>query len=347
MVTVPNKSAAFDYDEFMFNVLDRFLPLATLLSFFTPTFRITYRMVSEKETRIRESMTMMGLTQAAYWISWFIYYIFFNLVISGMCTFILTKYLLRFTDWVIIFIYFSAFGLAQFGFILFCQGFWQRARHAAIFTVVLFVSTASTSILVTPRDVPREQKMYASLIPTAVVFNLSKPLAGYESVGIGLDFETAQSLEFHNYIFMDGVKMLILDFLIYSILGIYIDNIIPRATGTQRHWFYPCDWLTPTYWDCFNLCRRGDRKTVIEMRQEYQENTFKARKGMFSSKKLFLADEEEQEVDNDFETKYIQKENFEPPGVNQVNLEKSQKLLKIHDLRKTFGNGMQAVRGLR
>ena len=62
MVTVPTKSAAYDYDEFMFQVLDQFLPLATLLSFFTPTFRITYRMVSEKETRVRESMTMMGLT---------------------------------------------------------------------------------------------------------------------------------------------------------------------------------------------------------------------------------------------------------------------------------------------
>ena len=61
MVTVPNKSASFDYDEFMFEVLDQFLPLATLLSFFTPTFRITQRMVSEKETRVRESMQMMGL----------------------------------------------------------------------------------------------------------------------------------------------------------------------------------------------------------------------------------------------------------------------------------------------
>ena len=143
---------------------------------------------------------------------------------------------------------------------------------------------------------------------------------------------------------MDGIKMLLLDFLIYSILGIYIDNVIPRATGTQRHWFYPCDWLTPTYWDCFNLCRRGDRKSVIEMRQEYQENTFKARKGMFSSKKLLIEDDQaalkDEEVDNEFETKYIAKENFEAPGVNQVNLEKDQKLLKIHDLAKTFANGM-------
>ena len=345
MVTVPNKSRAYDYDEFMFEVLDRFLPLATLLAFFTPTFRITYRMVSEKETRVRESMTMMGLTQSAYWISWLVYFLIFNLLISGACTFVLSYWLLKFTEWPILFIYFSSFGLAQFGFILFCQGFWQRARHAAIFTVVLFVATASTSILVTPRDVPREQKMYASLIPTAVVFNLSKPLAGYESVGIGLDLETAQTLEYHNYIFMDGVKMLVLDFLIYSALGIYIDNVMPRATGTQRHWFYPCDWLTPTYWDCFNLCRRGDRKSVIEMRQEYQENTFKARRGAFSAKKLFF-EEEETEVDYDFETRYIRPENFEPPDPAQINLEKQNKYLKIHDLRKVFGNGLRAVDGV-
>ena len=101
-------------------MLDQFLPLATLLSFFAPTFRITYRMVSEKETRVRESMTMMGLTQAAYWISWFLYYLIFNAVISGACTAILSTWLLKFTDWIIILIYFSAFGLAQFGFILFC-----------------------------------------------------------------------------------------------------------------------------------------------------------------------------------------------------------------------------------
>lgn len=145
-------------------------------------------MVSEKETRVRESMTMMGLTQTAYWISWFIYYMIFNLIISGACTLILSLMLLKFTNWAVIFIYFISFGLAQFGFILFCQGFWQRARYAAIFTVVLYVSTAATSILFTPRDVPMIQKVYASLIPTAVVFNLAKPLAGYESVGIGLDF---------------------------------------------------------------------------------------------------------------------------------------------------------------
>ena len=70
----------------------------------------------------------------------------------------------------------------------------------------------------------------------------------------------------------------------------------------------------PIYWDCFNLCRRGDRKSVIEMRQEYQENTFKARKGAFSAKRTVLAGED-QEIDYEFETKYISPENFEAPDI--------------------------------
>ena len=81
------------------------------------------------------------------------------------------------------------------------------------------------------------------------------------------------------------------------------------------------------------------------MRQEYQENTFKARKGAFSSKKLIF-EAENKALDNEFECKYIKKENFEPPGMSQLNLEKQNKFLKIEDLRKMFSNGLRAVDGV-
>ena len=80
------------------------------------------------------------------------------------------------------------------------------------------------------------------------------------------------------------------------------------------------------------------------MRQEYQENTFKARKGAFSAKKLFL--DEDLDQDYEFETKYISSENFEPPDRSNINLERQNKFLKIEDLRKTFGNGLRAVDGV-
>jgi hypothetical protein len=56
------------------------------------------------------------------------------------------------------------------------------------------------------------------------------PFAGFESVGIGLTSNNVDML-FNNYKVGNGMNMFILDFIIYSLLGIYIDNIIPRNFG--------------------------------------------------------------------------------------------------------------------
>ena len=45
------------------------------LMFIVPLYRLVYRIVNEKETRARESMKMMGLTDMSYWLSWFTYYL--------------------------------------------------------------------------------------------------------------------------------------------------------------------------------------------------------------------------------------------------------------------------------
>ena len=67
---------------------DDFSRVLDLLSFFlfltyiVPLYRITYRIVNEKETRARESMKMMGLTDSSYWLSWVTFYAFIVTMIS-------------------------------------------------------------------------------------------------------------------------------------------------------------------------------------------------------------------------------------------------------------------------
>ena len=139
--------------------------------------------------------------------------------------------------------------------------------------------------------------------------------------------------------------MLVLDLVIYTLIGIYIDNVFPREIGMRRNCCYVCDWLTPTYWDCFNLCRRGDKKTAVELREEYANNAFKNRKSfrMFTSlKSTDTADT----YDTKFETKYIRPKNFEPPDITQLEKEQNLRFLKIQDLRKTYANGFRAVDGI-
>ena len=120
MITVPNSQAAFDSDPFLEQVLSQFLPIVTLFAFFTPVFRMTGRIVAEKETRVRESMLMMGLTETAYWLSWFFYWLLVNLFISTGCSLILYYWMLEHSDYFLIWAFFFCFGLALFGFVIFC-----------------------------------------------------------------------------------------------------------------------------------------------------------------------------------------------------------------------------------
>ena len=186
MITVPCKSAAFASDAVMSSILSQYLPMFTLLSYITPVFRLCYRMVSEKETRVKESMQMMGLSEWAYWTSWFIYYLIMNSIISVSCTFVLYKWLLRHTPFVTLWIYFFVFGISLFGFTVFCQAFFQKARNASIFTAIFYISTFFISILVAGPEVPSVKKYYASMVPTVIVSLLTTPIAEFESVGIPL-----------------------------------------------------------------------------------------------------------------------------------------------------------------
>ena len=120
---------------------------------------------------------------------------------------------------------------------------------------MVYVALSFAYLLVNTPDTPENTKLLASLIPQVTMYLLSVPFAGFESVGIGLNMTNVDML-FENYQVWNGFKMLILDLIIYSVIGIYLDNTLPRSFGQRFSPFYPCHRVTPTYWDCADLCRK-------------------------------------------------------------------------------------------
>ena len=43
---------------------------------------MTFKIVREKETRIKETMRIMGMTDLPYWLSWLVFYTFVNTVVT-------------------------------------------------------------------------------------------------------------------------------------------------------------------------------------------------------------------------------------------------------------------------
>ena len=110
MALVPYKSDAYIKDDFD-RVLKAMLPFFMLLMYILPVYRLISNIVSEKETKARESMKMMGLSDFSYWLSWFVYYFIIVLIISIACTIILSANVFKYSNRGIIFPYFFIYGL--------------------------------------------------------------------------------------------------------------------------------------------------------------------------------------------------------------------------------------------
>ena len=81
LMVVPEPSAATQLDEFS-RILSGTLPLLLLFMYILPVFTIVSLIVKEKESKTKESMRMMGMTDSPYWLSWFVYYTTLNTALS-------------------------------------------------------------------------------------------------------------------------------------------------------------------------------------------------------------------------------------------------------------------------
>lgn len=88
-IVKPMRSNDIFLDEFEY-VLEEILPLFMVLMYLLPIYRLTSRMVSEKQTKNRDVAKVMGLSETSYWLSWFVFYLIGVSVISVICAAILT-----------------------------------------------------------------------------------------------------------------------------------------------------------------------------------------------------------------------------------------------------------------
>ena len=97
----------------------------------------------------------------------------------------------------------------------------------------------------------------------------------------------------------------------WLVLGIYLEIAVPKTYGAKRGY---CFCIT----ECFSCCRR----------------------------KQTIASAEKELSDPGFETKYLNKNCFEPVTKLVAMKELERQILKVSDLEKSYDNGTKAVNGI-
>lgn len=131
-----------------------------VLAFVPLVYRGIYRVVSEKETRAKEVMLMMGLSQKTYWLSWVFWWTLNNLFISSAMVSVL-YYGGAFdnTEWSIMFTLFFVYGQALFGYMLIAQSLFFNSLQASLVSTLIYFGTATTQFLINPYGTQRIYKL--------------------------------------------------------------------------------------------------------------------------------------------------------------------------------------------
>jgi len=162
-----------------------------------------------------------------------------------------------------IFLFFWLFGISCIAFCFLIQTFFSRARTAFLIGIMLFLAQYFVSMGMTDAD--ENGKNGVSLLPPAAFALACNNLGNYEAGRIGITrITTAETFE--NYKFSTALGFFILDTIIFTVLGIYFEQVWPNEYGVKKPWYFP---VLPKYWRCR---RRHVSEGAVKKKVKWGEN---------------------------------------------------------------------------
>ncbi|PON34696.1 ABC transporter A, ABCA [Parasponia andersonii] len=265
LIGVQNFSWVFGFKEFAHPPQKSFSAIASVGSPFflaTAMFGFVFQMsslVAEKELKLRQAMTLMGLYDSAYWFSW--------LAWEGILTFLSSLSIVLFglffqfdfflhNSSAVVFLLFFLFQLNMLGFAFMLSAFVSKSSSptAIGFFIFLIGSTIQLSgALKFPysRKFSQQYRIIWSIFPpnllTKAVWLLSDATSTPQDVGISWSKRAMCAPNDDDCVITinDIYKWLVATFIIWLVLAIYFDNIMENEFGMRKPMFYI---LKPGYW---------------------------------------------------------------------------------------------------
>ncbi len=102
-----------------------------------PFFYITSKIASEKESKSKEGMMMMGLNDSTYYLAWFIIYTIISSITSLIVATITCIWLFNNINFLILFSFLSFYSLTLLGLAFIIVAFLPTKRSSAIAAVLI------------------------------------------------------------------------------------------------------------------------------------------------------------------------------------------------------------------
>ncbi|XP_062578503.1 ATP-binding cassette sub-family A member 7-like [Saccostrea cucullata] len=236
-------------DRFIF-AISRSLPLFLVLAWVLSVAMICKSIVYEKENRLKEVMKIMGLSNAVHWVAWFINaFIMMFITIIFLTIIIKTGNVLEHSDWGVLLVFFTAFGISTIMQCFLYSTFFNRANLAACVAGFLyFIMYLPYTLAAQWEDYLTTGQKVLSCFSSGVAFGWGcSYLARYEEQSIGIQWSNIASSPIvdDDFNMLSCIFMMLLDSVIYGLATWYIEAVFPGQYGIARKFYFP---FQKSYW---------------------------------------------------------------------------------------------------
>jgi len=200
-------------------------------------------LASEKELKSRIGMKMMGLKDTTYYLAWFIHFMILSLWCTVTQTLFVSIGVFKHVDGILIFLFLFLTVSAMFGIALIIVSVTNTQKAAQGFAVLYFFITLQ---FYTPfaSNPPPDGVLYGlTLFPTVGVSCITKLLFLFNFRTDGLTAGDIDKTAFEiegGYSLMGGLMIIAADAIFFTLLGCYLDQVIPQEFGVARPWNFLC-----------------------------------------------------------------------------------------------------------
>ena len=300
----PKKYNKFIDDPFSEN-LQMLLGMFTIIGYAAPLIINIYRIVKEKETKAKEGMKIMGLGELTYFLSNSIIYFIKNIIYAGFITFIL-KYAIKRIESEYIFLMYFLYGLVIYALIFFFQSFLEKTIIAVLISLLIYVLMYFFFIVVFQNSVNSVIKFLFCLLfpPTALQLGINT-IANFETNF--RDFDGRIKYKFNNYSVRQMYMHFALNFVIYMLLGFFLQNALPHEYGIKQPIYFLC---TKNFWgleskndEDINLIMEENNKKNINNNKKREEQEHEKYDENNKDKEIILSVRNNNIVDNNKKNK--------------------------------------------
>lgn len=162
------------------------IPGFLVLIYILPVYEFVYRIVKEKESRCKENMRMMGMSETSYWLSWFVSYTLRNTVIATIAWLILLINVIQFSRPFYIWIYFWLYGEAVFGQIVLIQAFLSKSKFSGIVATLFYFGGVFLAMPTQIDSASQYLKGTLGIVPQVALYEMARVWSIYETNGVGI-----------------------------------------------------------------------------------------------------------------------------------------------------------------